>query len=127
MDPYKKQDKSVLAVLETVIQDCNHMKEDYIKSEQEAQNLYAENMIETYKTMKALKKTIVNLKGEKAELDGTIQGLKARLEASAVELDNLAKENLDLHTRCDFLLKNFDKRRTSRTTEVEALQEAISI
>ena len=37
------------------------------------------------------------------------------------ELQMLANESADLHSSCDFILKNFDVRQGARDDEIEAL------
>ena len=39
----------------------------------------------------------------------------------------LANENADLHSGCDFVLKNFDVRQQARDEEVDALKQSIMI
>jgi len=42
-------------------------------------------------------------------------------------LNSLASSNSDLHLSCDYTLKNFDLRQTTRDDEVEALKQSIAI
>ena len=42
-------------------------------------------------------------------------------------LEELARESRGLHGECDFVLKNFDVRQSSRDDEIEALKDSKSI
>eukprot|EP00448_Togula_jolla_P003903 CAMPEP_0170599444 /NCGR_PEP_ID=MMETSP0224-20130122/16799_1 /TAXON_ID=285029 /ORGANISM="Togula jolla, Strain CCCM 725" /LENGTH=58 /DNA_ID=CAMNT_0010924093 /DNA_START=1 /DNA_END=177 /DNA_ORIENTATION=- len=44
-----------------------------------------------------------------------------------LELEQLSTYNAELHTSCDFVMKNFDLRQTARDEEVEALKQAKAI
>jgi len=43
------------------------------------------------------------------------------------ELEDLSNYNAELHTSCDFIIKNFDIRQTARDEEIEALKQAKAI
>merc|ERR1719401_972307 len=45
-------------------------------------------------------------------------------ESTVDELESLAAYKADLHTQCDFLLKNFDIRQKGRLQEIEAIGQA---
>jgi len=44
-----------------------------------------------------------------------------------IELEQLSNYNGELHSSCDFVLKNFELRQTARDEEVEALRQAKAI
>ena len=58
-----------------------------------------------------------------------IHEVEAEVEKEAVmtELEQLANEDADLHSSCDFVLKNFEIRQTARDQEIEALKQAKAI
>ena len=44
-----------------------------------------------------------------------------------VELEQLSNYNAELQSSCDFVMKNFELRQTTRNEEVEALRQAKAI
>ena len=48
-------------------------------------------------------------------------------ESVMVELQQLSNYNAELHSSCDFVVKNFDIRQTARDEEIEALKQAKAI
>jgi len=49
------------------------------------------------------------------------------LETVKTDLEGLAQESSDLHGQCDFTLKNFEIRQSSRMQEIEALKQVKAI
>ena len=70
---------------------------------------------------------IVDKQDSRATAEGEKSNDEVNLLAAKNELERLAKYVTDVHTSCDFLLKNFDVRQTARDQEVEALQQAKAI
>ena len=48
-------------------------------------------------------------------------------EAVMLELEQLANYKAELHSSCDFVMKNFEIRQTARDEEIEALKQAKAI
>merc|ERR1719456_283119 len=63
----------------------------------------------------------------KAKAEGENTEAKLDLDAKTAELKELSDEDFRLHSECDFVLKNFDVRQSSRDDEIEALKDSISI
>merc|ERR1719355_188695 len=126
---YKKSGAAggVMGMIQQIINDAKAMEAEAIKSEEDAQKAYEDFVVETNACIEEKAKDIVN-KSEikaKAEADKTkAEEDKANVEA---ELEQLSIESADLHSSCDFVLKNFEIRQTARSQEIEALKQAKAI
>merc|ERR1719159_1865439 len=56
-----------------------------------------------------------------------IESVKADLLASLGTLEDLNAYAAEVHTDCDYTLKNFDDRQQARSTEIDALNQAKAI
>jgi len=65
-------------------------------------------------------KAVADAKSKRADAKGDLESAKG-------ELESLANVEADLHSECDFVLKNFEVRQKARSTELEALQAATAI
>merc|ERR1719265_452570 len=103
------------------------MEAEAVKREEDAQKAYESFMQETNASIEAKSKEIVVKSEEKARKEA--RRVEAREEKAEVmqTLDDLEKENADLHKACDYVLKNFDIRQEARDQEVEALKQAKAI
>merc|ERR1719386_135806 len=66
-------------------------------------------------------------KAAKAQLNEKIVSNKALLDLTEEELHNLALYIAQLHTECDFLMRNFEARHEGRVDEETGLEEAETI
>merc|ERR1719379_1827523 len=126
---YTKQGASggVMGMIEQIIADAEAMEKDALKAEEEEQIAYETFVTETNASIDAATKesitcaeTQAKKESEKVETEMSRDGVMSELEA-------LAGENADLHKSCDYTLKNFDLRQAARTSEMEALKQALSI
>jgi len=97
------------------------------KEETASQKAYEEFVKDTNNSIETKNRDITNKSEEKAtaEVDKT-QALEDKDTATA-EKTQLQNEATDLHSSCDFVLKNFDIRQEARDQEVEALRQAKAI
>merc|ERR1719217_373871 len=72
-------------------------------------------------------KDITNKSSSKAKAEGARVEAQTEHEAVVGELDQLTAANADLHKSCDYTLKNFDLRQSTRDDEIESLKQAIAI
>merc|ERR1719235_2720036 len=117
----------VMGMIEQIIADAEAMEKDALKAEEEEQIAYETFVTETNASIDAATKesitcaeTQAKKEAEKVETEMSRDGVMSELEA-------LAGENADLHKSCDYTLKNFDLRQAARTSEMEALKQALSI
>jgi len=126
---YKKHggSVSVMSLLQQIIEDSASLEKEAIGAETQAQSAYESFVKESNAVIESLSSSVT----AKSE---TIAGAKLDEETSKGdllnvegELESLAAYKADLHTQCDFLLKNFDIRQAARLQEIEAIQAAKAI
>merc|ERR1719191_1295064 len=103
------------------------MEAEAIKSEEDAQKAYEDFVKETNNSIEAKTNDITNKSEEKAKAESDKGEAEVEKEAVMTELEQLANEDADLHSSCDFVLKNFEIRQTARDQEIEALKQAKAI
>merc|ERR1711862_356982 len=126
---YKKNSASggVMGMIQQIINDAKAMEAEAIRSEEDAQKAYEEFVKETNASIEAKSKDIVNKSETKAKAESELVETKEAKEATMLELEQLSNYNAELHQSCDFVMKNFDVRQTSRDEEIEALKQAKAI
>merc|ERR1719478_489635 len=116
----------VMNMMQTIINDAKAMEEEAMKGEEEAQQAYEDFVKTTNDAVITLQKDIAT----KTETHGREEQGKVVEDTTTDEksaaIDQLKKENLDLHYSCDYTLKNFDLRMQARDDEVEALKQGIA-
>jgi len=114
----------VVGLLQQIIEDSKAVEGDAIAGEKDAQKAYEEFVNNANDSIKALNN------GIQAKSDAIAQATKEKSEAETQKrsteerLEDLGEYNGDLHSDCDFVVKNFDTRQNARLQEVEALNNA---
>jgi chromosome segregation ATPase len=121
------QSGGVMAEITQIMEDAAAMEKEAIKCEVDAQATYEAFVKETDASIEVKAKEIVNLTEERAKTEGELSETEQAKEFTLSELDQLATYNAELHTSCDYILKNFDVRQTARDEEVAALKQAKAI
>jgi len=126
---YKKSAASggVMDMLQQIINDAKAMEAETIRSEEDAQKAYEDYVKETNSSVEAKSKDIVNKSLIKSKKEASLVQKKEEKESVLIELEQLSNYNGELHSSCDFILKNFELRQTARDEEVEALRQAKAI
>merc|ERR1719473_1991854 len=126
---YKKSSGAggVMAMIQQIINDAKSMEAEAIKSEEDAQKAYEDFVKDTNTSIEEKTRSITNKTEEKAQAEADKVEAETELEAVMTELEQLANEAADLHSSCDFVLKNFEIRQTARDQEIEALKQAKAI
>merc|ERR1712194_295359 len=88
---------------------------------------YEEFVKDTNGSIDAKSKDIVNKSESKAKAEADRVEAKEDKEAVMLELEQLANYKAELHSSCDFVMKNFEIRQTARDEEIEALKQAKAI
>merc|ERR1739846_72412 len=101
--------------IEEIINDAKAMEAEAIRSEEDAQKAYEDFVKETNASIEAKSKEIVNKSELKAKAEGELVETKEAKEAVMLELERLSNYDAELHQSCDFILKNFDVRQTTRS------------
>merc|ERR1719263_965972 len=92
------------------------MAKDYVRVMQDAQE-----------TRKQDVKSMTEKKAAKATLDQKLVDNKSLLALTEEQLHNLQLYLVQLHTECDFLVRNFEARHEGRVDEESGLEEAETI
>merc|ERR1719217_1667666 len=128
VEAYKKQDSGgPVALIDRLKNDLKmEMQEDDMEEEQ-AQKDYEETMAQSAKKRATDSKTIVEKEQQMAEAEALLQKATAAHKSESEELMALKEYVANLHKECDFLLQNFDARKTARTNEIEAIKKAKAV
>merc|ERR1719271_1128494 len=128
-DAYKKNAAAggVMGMIQQIINDAKAMEAEVIRSEEDAQKAYEDFVKDTNGSIEAKSKDIVNKSETKAKAEADLVEAKENKEAVMLELEQLANYKAELHSSCDFVMKNFEIRQTARDEEIEALKQAKAI
>merc|ERR1719281_1229262 len=110
-----------------IIDEAKAMEAEAKRSEEESQAAYEDFVKETNASIEAKSKDMTNKTEEKAKAEAEKVQAEKEMEATMLELEQLANYKAELHQTCDFTLKNFEARQTARDEEVEALKQAKAI
>eukprot|EP00929_Paragymnodinium_shiwhaense_P093814 TRINITY_DN540_c0_g1_i1.p1 TRINITY_DN540_c0_g1~~TRINITY_DN540_c0_g1_i1.p1 ORF type:complete len:785 (-),score=347.92 TRINITY_DN540_c0_g1_i1:89-2443(-) len=126
---YKKNagSNSVIGLIEQIIQDSTSLEKDAIASETEAQSAYEDFIKSSNKVVSDAQQSIATKTETVAQFKMESETAQADHTSAVGELEALATYKADLHSECDFLLKNFDIRQRARQQEIDSIQEAKSI
>merc|ERR1719329_1667561 len=128
-EAYKKNAAAggVMGMIQQIINDAKAMEAEVIRSEEDAQKAYEDFVKETNGSIEEKSKDIVNKSESKAKAEADLVEAKEDKEAVMLELEQLANYKAELHSSCDFVIKNFEIRQTARDEEIEALKQAKAI
>jgi len=128
-DAYKKNAAAggVMGMIQQIINDAKAMESEVIRSEEDAQKAYEDFVKDTNGSIEEKSKDIVNKSESKAKAEADLVEAKEDKEAVMLELEQLANYKAELHSSCDFVMKNFEIRQTARDEEIEALKQAKAI
>merc|ERR1711990_1284371 len=128
-EAYKKNAAAggVMGMIQQIINDAKAMEAEAIHAEEEGQKAYEEFVKDTNGSIEEKSKDIVNKSETKAKAEADLVEAKENKEAVMLELEQLSNYKAELHSSCDFVMKNFDIRQTARDEEIEALKQAKAI
>lgn len=124
---YEKIDGGAVAALTQVIGMVDMMTAEIRKEEANAQSTYEKFVQDTNKALEVNSASLNTQKEELATSEYSITNLETQLageKSAGRQLQNMAG---DLHTNCDFVLKNFDTRSQAYENEIEALRQAKAV
>merc|ERR1719353_2558981 len=125
----KKEGKSngAFALLDRLSKDLQDGIADAEHDEKTSQKDY-ETLMEDSTTSRAQKaESITEKEAAKADLDLKIETASEKKTALEADLLNIKDYLSKLHAQCDFLVENFDVRKTARDTELESLANAKAV
>merc|ERR1719335_1530563 len=114
-------------MIQQIINDAKAMEAEAIRGEEDAQAAYEDFVKDTNASIEEKSLDITNKSETKAQAEADKTEADTNLEGVLSELQMLANESADLHSSCDFILKNFDVRQGARDDEIEALKQSIAI
>merc|ERR1719252_124439 len=116
----------VMNMIQSIVDDAKAMEAEALSGEEQAQQAYEDFVKDTNAAVISLQKDIATKTEEHArEEQGKVAEETTTAEKEA-DLEQLKKEDLDLHFSCDYLIKNFDLRMEAREAEVEALKQGLA-
>jgi len=117
----------VMDMIQTLVEESAELEADAMKGEADGQAAYELFMKDSTAANDAAMKTITNKSKAKATADADRTAASNDLKLTITDLLTLGEYNQELHKKCDFLIKNFDLRQSSRVQEMEALAQAKAI
>jgi len=126
---YKKSSGAggVMSMIEKLIFDTKDITAKSKKSESDSQAAYEELVADTNESIDGLTREVTSKTKAKGKAKKDLTMSNSDLGDAVTELEDLGKTNADLHSECDYVLKNFMIRQKARSEEVEALQQAKQI
>jgi len=121
------QPEAVMAMIEGIIKEAKDIETKALAEENEAQADYETFMKDSDATLKAYATDITNKSEALAAADKEHVGAEDDLKHTIEEILDLGKANAALHQECDWIVKNYDARKTARAEEIDALNSAKAI
>jgi len=122
-----KQSGGVMGMIQTIIDDAKAMENEAIVAEEDAQTGYENFVKDSNGSIDSKSKEIVEKTEEKARADEQLVEDTESHQSAVDELSDLSAANGELHASCDFVMKNFEIRQSSRDEEIQALKQATAI
>jgi len=117
----------VMSMIEKLIFDTKDITAKSKTSENEAQAAYEALVADTNESNANLNKEVTTKTKARAGAKKDLSLTQSDLGDTVTDLEELGKTNADLHSDCDYVMKNFMIRQKARSEEVEALQQAKQI
>jgi len=126
---YEKSSNSggVMQLLSTIISDAQSVEAELKISEQHGQKNYAEFVSETTTSIEANRKDIAQKEEQAAEAKGEKSETQESQLSNDAALTKLNDLLMATHGDCDYVLKYFDLRQSTRAEEMDAIKEAKAI
>jgi hypothetical protein len=124
---YEKQSGGVMQMLATIVADAESVESELQLTEQNEQKNYAEFVAVTTESIEATRKAIEQKQEQVAQASGEKSETEESQLANDASLAELNQLLTGIHTDCDWILKYFDLRQTSRKDEMNAIEEAKAI
>jgi len=117
----------VMSLIQEIMSEAVTLEKEGVLAEQNAQNDYTSFVAESSKSIGTANRSISAKADMKAELEEAIVNAAADKAANVKTLMELGAYETQLHTSCDYVLKNFDLRQAARAEEMDALNSAKAI
>jgi len=117
----------VIGLIQQIIEDSKALESEAVAGETEAQKSYELFVKDSNGSIAQLSDAVSSKTKARATAKVNSEDAKGDLDSTMGELEGLAKYDADLHSECDFVLKNFQIRQKARMDEMEAIQQAKAI
>merc|ERR1719183_1317055 len=114
-------------MIQQIINDAKSMEAETIRAEEDSQKTYENFVKDTNGSVEEKNKDIVHKSKTKAKAEADLVQANDDKEAVLLELEQLSNYKSELHSSCDFIVKNFEIRQQARDEEIEALKQAKAI
>merc|ERR1719247_2701986 len=114
-------------MIQQIINDAKAMEAEAIRAEEDAQKAYEDFVKDTNGSVEEKNKDIVHKSEVKAKAEADLVQANNDKDAVVLELEQLGNYKAELHSSCDFIVKNFEIRQQARDEEIEALKQAKAI
>merc|ERR1719240_2290070 len=116
-----------MSMLQGIIGDAERVESESVAAEQDAQAAYQSFVADTSKALNAATRSISKKEEELAAKEAARVSAASSNKAKEVELIGLTKYNAELHSSCDYVVKNYSIRQEARGQEIDALGQAKAI
>merc|ERR1740130_377706 len=106
-------------MIETIIEESVQLAADAAKAEQDAQTGYEHFVKDSNDAIETLNQGIAEKTSSNADGKADLARTGADFKATMGQILDLANYAQELHTQCDFTLKQFDNRQAARLKEIE--------
>merc|ERR1719399_2298169 len=124
---YQKKDgksNGVIALMEMLIKELEDGLVESKHEEETAQKDYERLMANSQASRAQNVDSITAKEAAKADLDTKVEATKEKKTAQEAELSHVKNTITQLHADCDFLIDNYDLRKSARANEVDSLKNA---
>ena len=117
----------VMGMIEQIIEDSKALEAEAISAETEAQASYETFVKDSNALVGDLTASVTSK--SKASAAAKLEKTEAEADKTSTEgeLESLAAYDADMHSQCDWVMKNFNIRQKARLEEIEAIQAAKGI
>merc|ERR1719359_688972 len=127
---YQKKDgksNGVMALMDMLMKELSGDLTTSENEEKTSQKDYETLMSDSQATRAQNVASITEKEAAKADMDTAVEQTKAKLDSQQASLAEIKQYIIQLHANCDFLIENYDLRKTARENEMTSLATAKSV
>jgi peptidoglycan hydrolase CwlO-like protein/outer membrane murein-binding lipoprotein Lpp len=117
----------VMGMMQQIIDDAKAMEAESIKDEEASMTEYETFVTDTNTGIVTMQKQIANKQQDRALAQSEKAQTNIELKSANTELEELMLANTDLHSQCDYELKNFNAKELARDAEIQGLKESVAV
>merc|ERR1719178_3693 len=127
---YQKKDgksNGVIGLMDMLLKELSGDLTSSENEEKTSQKDYETLMSDSQATRAQNVASITDKEAAKADMDTAIEETKAKLDSQQASLAEIKQYIIQLHANCDFLIENYDLRKTARENELTSLANAKAV